>query len=355
MNNRFTQLRRHWRRLLLPALIVLYLLFLVIYGLLWQLKADQLWQIDLMSNFTAWYFLPALPLLIIAVLLKRSRWALLLLIPLLAYAVKYGPRFLTRGVAASANETTQLTVMTMNMLKLNTDWEAVQAQIKAVNPDVLTLQEIPDAFLKDVWPALAATYPYTIHVYSPEEESNMGFLSRYPIIEQAAFYLPDDFHLIHIRAVIDVHEHHLVVYNLHLAAPAFERNTSPSRFIGRIFPYQYSAYYRRWQMGAFYPRLAQETLPVLVMGDFNTADTSGDYGRFKASSGLQDTFAEVGLGMGFTFPAQVTLKQRQLPFVPLMRLDYIWHNAQWQALSAWLGGPTGSDHLPVVAQLKLVP
>ncbi len=324
------------------------------YGLLWLMKADQLWQTDVISNFTAWYFLPAVPLLILALLLKRRRWALPLVILLVIGGVKYAPRFIPRGGNVSAADTPTLTVMTMNMLKRNTNWTAVQAQIEAAKPDIITIQEIPDAFLKEIWPTLTATYPYNIHAYSPEEEANMGLLSRYPITEQSVFQLPNNYDLTHIRAVINVNGQQMVVYNLHLAAPSLQRILGQSRFIGRIFPYMYSAYYRRWQMGAFYPRLAQEILPVMVMGDFNTADSSGDYERFKTSTGLQDTYSEVGFGMGFTFPSEVSVKGRQLPFVPLMRLDYIWHNAQWQPLSAWVGGSTGSDHLPVIARLRLV-
>jgi vancomycin resistance protein VanJ len=353
VNNRLTQLRHHWRSLLLPTIIVLYLTFLVIYGLLWRAKGDQLWQIDLVSNFTAWYFLPAPVLLIVALLLKRHRWALPLVVVLVISVIKYAPHFVPQAKDVSAANGSTLTVMTMNVLKRNTDWAAVQAQIQAAKPDVIAIQEISDAFLKDIWPALEVTYPYNIHAYSPMEETNIGLLSRYPIVEQSSFNLPDSYYVTHIRAVIDINGQRAVVYNLHLVAPEFARVTRQARFIGRLFPYEYSAYYRRWQLGAFYPRLAQETLPVMVMGDFNTADSSGDYERFKTASGLQDTFGEVGLGMGFTFPVEVTIKEHQLPFVPLMRLDYIWHTAQWQALSAWLGGSTGSDHLPVVARLKL--
>ncbi len=354
MNNRLSQLRRHWRSLLLPTVIVLYVLFLVVYGLLWLLKADQLWQTDVISNFTAWYFLPALPLLVLALVLKRRRWATPLVILLVIGGVKYAPRFIPRGGNVSAANTPTLTVMTMNMLKRNTHWDAVKAQIEAANPDIITIQEIPDTFLKDVWPMLTANYPYHVHALSPVEESNMGLLSRYPIVEQSVFKLPDEYDLTHIRAVIDVNGQQMVVYNLHLAAPSFEHTSGQSRFIGRVFPYTYSAFYRRWQMGALYPRLAQETLPVMVMGDFNTADSSGDYGRFQAATGLQDTYSEVGFGLGFTFPSEVSMSGRPIPFVPLMRLDYIWHNAQLQPLSAWVGGSTGSDHLPVIARLKLV-
>lgn len=355
MINRLTSLRRNWRSLFLPGVIVLYLAFLAVYGAAWALIHRYLWQLDFLSNFTAWYFLPAPILLLVALLLKRRRWAAVLVIPLVIFAVKFGPRFLPRETTASAvSATPTLTVMTMNVLKLNTDWAAIKAQIQAADPDVISLQEMSDAFLTEVWPSLTEMYPYNLHALSKSENSYSGFLSRYPVKEEKTFNLPENFELANIRAVIDVKGQSVVVYTLRLAAPKFERMAIPSRIIGKIFPYQYSAFYRRWQLSAFYPLLAAESLPVLVMGDFNTADSSQDRDTFKSTSGLQDTFAEVGYGMGFTFPAAVTVNEKQLPFVPLMRLDYIWHNSQWQPLSAWLGGSTGSDHLPVVARLKLV-
>ncbi len=355
MVKRLTQLRRKWRSLFLPGVIVLYLAFLALYGLAWVVIHHYLWQLDFLSNFTAWYFLPAPILLLVALLLKRRRWAILLVIPLIVFAVKYGPRFLAHETTARAvSDTPTLTVMTMNVLKLNTDWTAIKAQIQAANPDIISLQEMSDAFLTEVWPSLIEMYPYNLHALSKSESSYSGFLSRYPLKQEKIFNLPENFELANLRAVIDVKGQSVVVYTLRLAAPKFQRMSIPSRILGKIFPYEYSVFYRRWQLTAFYPLLAEETLPVLVMGDFNTADSSEDHDIFKSTSGLQDTYAEVGFGMGFTFPAAVTVKEKQLPFVPLMRLDYIWHNSQWQPLSAWLGGSTGSDHLPVIARLKLV-
>ncbi len=355
MVNRLRQLRHKWRSLFLPAVIVLYLAFLAAYGAAWAVIHQYLWQLDFLSNFTVWYFLPAPILLVVALLYKRRRWAVLLIVPLVIFTVRFGPRFLPRATTASAvSNAPTLTVMTMNVLKLNTDWAAIKAQIQAANPDVISLEEMSDAFLTEVWPSLVETYPYNLHALSESENSYSGFLSRYPMKEEKTFNLPENYPLASIRAVIDVKGQSVVVYTLRLAAPKFERMAIPSRIIGKIFPYQYSAFYRRWQLSAFYPLLAAESLPVLVMGDFNTADSSEDHDIFKSTTGLQDTFAEVGYGMGFTFPATVTVNEKQLPFIPLMRLDYIWHNNQLQPLSAWLGGSTGSDHLPVVARLKLV-
>ena len=100
MVNRLTQIRRNWRGLFLPAVILIYLAFLALYGLAWAAIHHYLWQLDFMSNFTAWYFLPAPILLVVALLLKRRRWASLLLIPMVIFAVKFGPRFLPREIAA---------------------------------------------------------------------------------------------------------------------------------------------------------------------------------------------------------------------------------------------------------------
>lgn len=354
MISRLTGLRRQWRSLLLPIIVVLYLLFLLGYGLLWAVVRDRLWQTDFLSNFTAWYFVPALVLLIAALLLKRLKWAGVLLIPLAVFVLKYGVHFLPAGLRVSTtNDSPTLTVMTMNALKRNTDWAAVQAQIQAANPDAIAIQEMSEGFLANVWPTLITSYPYNVSVFSPLDESSMGVLSRYPIVEQENFNLPDNYELTHIRAVLDVNGQQVALYNMHMTAPSFVRSQGQRRFIGRIFPYEYFTYYRRWQMDNFYPKLAAETLPVVVMGDFNTADPSGDYDRFVAGSGLQDAYAQVGFGLGFSFPSEVIIGSQKLPFIPLMRLDYIWHSANLIPTAAWLGGSTGSDHLPVIAHLQL--
>lgn len=338
----------------MPVIILSYLALLAIYGLAWAVIHRYAWQMDIMSNFTAWYFLLAPILLLVALIFKRRRWAALLVIPMVVFVVKYGPRFIPHEAAArTVSDAPTLTVMTMNVLKRNTDWANINAQIQAANPDIITMQEIPDALLSDLWPSLAEMYPYNLHAPSPMEDANSGILSRYPFSEQASFYLPDDYPLAHVRVVVKLQDSEVVIYGLHLAAPTFLPSTAPSRFIGKFFPYVYSGFYRQWQMGAFYPKLAAETRPVLVMGDFNTADSSTDYATFKATTGLQDTFSEVGFGMGFSFPINIDIGDTRLPFVPLMRLDYVWHSSQWQPLSAWLGGSTGSDHLPLIARLQL--
>lgn len=127
-------------------LILSYLALLAIYGLAWAVIHRYAWQMDIMSNFTAWYFLPAPILLLVALIFKRRRWAALLVIPMVVFVVKYGPRFIPHEAAASTvSDAPTLTVITLNVLERNTDWASIKAQIQAANPDIITMQEIPDA------------------------------------------------------------------------------------------------------------------------------------------------------------------------------------------------------------------
>jgi vancomycin resistance protein VanJ len=48
-----------------------------------------------------------------------------------------------------------------------------------------------------------------------------------------------------------------------------------------------------------------------------------------------------------------TLHPPQLP-IPVQRIDYVWHSAEFIALEAFVGQEGGSDHLPMVAKLILI-
>ncbi len=84
--------------------------------------------------------------------------------------------------------------------------------------------------------------------------------------------------------------------------------------------------------------------PVLLMCDCNMTDTSAAYARLRTA--LNDSFREAGWGFGHTFFPP------QSPF-PIQRIDYIWHSEDFTAIQAYVGQDGGSDHLPIVAKLRL--
>jgi endonuclease/exonuclease/phosphatase (EEP) superfamily protein YafD len=69
---------------------------------------------------------------------------------------------------------------------------------------------------------------------------------------------------------------------------------------------------------------------------------------------LGDTFREVGVGFGATWPRPVA---DELPtwLPPIIRIDYIFHSTQFQAVEAVVDPFLGSDHLRTVGLLSLRP
>lgn len=88
---------------------------------------------------------------------------------------------------------------------------------------------------------------------------------------------------------------------------------------------------------------AQGATPVILCGDFNNQPKGRVYDRLTQT--FQDTWAKVGAGNGFSFPANGANR----------RIDYIWFT-QPEALKpikAWLPESEASDHLPLVVEFEL--
>jgi endonuclease/exonuclease/phosphatase family metal-dependent hydrolase len=72
-----------------------------------------------------------------------------------------------------------------------------------------------------------------------------------------------------------------------------------------------------------------------------------------------DAFAAAGSGRGWTLPRRVGRSSRfnhamhWLPLRPVARIDYIWCTPGIAVEAAWLGPDAGSDHLPVLARIRL--
>jgi endonuclease/exonuclease/phosphatase (EEP) superfamily protein YafD len=85
--------------------------------------------------------------------------------------------------------------------------------------------------------------------------------------------------------------------------------------------------------------------PIIVVGDLNLTDRTDDYQRITDS--MDDAFAEIGSGMGFTF--------EELN-IPIARIDYVFHTDDFRAVEARvLEDTAGSDHRPLFVTLALPP
>jgi endonuclease/exonuclease/phosphatase family metal-dependent hydrolase len=83
-------------------------------------------------------------------------------------------------------------------------------------------------------------------------------------------------------------------------------------------------------------------LPVIFCGDFNATPESQTSARLQEF--LTDTWAVVGRGPGFTIPVAK----------PAKRIDYVWISREFiEPLTMEVLRSNASDHLPVVAELRL--
>lgn len=204
--------------------------------------------------------------------------------------------------------------------------------IRSSSADIVGLQEITasQAFALDA--NLADLYPH--RVLFGDGIPGKGLLSKFPILEHEQLYLyparPD------LLAVIQLAEGELTVIVAHPPPPRIHRNGI----------YMNKATMRQIKT---LRSLATAGGPVLMLGDFNMTAISNQHASFRAA-GLIDAFQESGAGFGFTLPT----RWKQIPLVPMARVDYIWHTPHFEPLESWIGPATGSDHLPVFARLGWV-
>ncbi|QIF03903.1 endonuclease/exonuclease/phosphatase family protein [Roseimicrobium sp. ORNL1] len=98
--------------------------------------------------------------------------------------------------------------------------------------------------------------------------------------------------------------------------------------------------------------ISKESLPYIVVGDFNTPALGTVYRTFAGS--LQDSHQAAGSGYGYTFPG-VTRNPAAFQ-QPWLRLDYVFADRRhWKVVSHVTEPDRGSQHRAVFAQLSFTP
>lgn len=316
--------------------------------LLLKWLVGEQWEIVALGNS----FLPlllVLALLLFPVALLRRRWSIvLILLPAVVFfALSYGVCFLPRSVPADP-QAVQMKLLTYNIHSEQAALEPITALIRDSGADVVAVQELSSEAAAHFAKALMNVYPYqAFHTKAGEPVIGQGVLSRYP-------FTSDDYwrneslplQLGHQRVQIDLKDTRVTLYNAHPIHPILKD--------GHLF---YTAL-RSQEIDSVLQRAAQDTGPVIIVGDFNMADQADDYHRVTVR--YADVYREVGWGLGPTFPDfsspnAVPGGRTSLPIPLLVRLDYVFRNRAVQAVEAKVWPSSGgSDHRPVFTQLALL-
>ncbi|NJM48740.1 MAG: hypothetical protein HC860_23370 [Alkalinema sp. RU_4_3] len=304
----------------------------------------SLWPIELLNNFGAWFYLPMIGLMVGWLIYLRHgqtnpwlirRWLLGLIISMLLFMWNYA--WVLTPNWGSNLQGEEVRVMTWNVRYDNPADTGMIRTIIQNQPDVVVFQELVNAIGKTLRQSLEIQqrFPYQRFI----SDSEFGILSRYPIEALPMPSLPNcQFEEIKVT----LPQQAISLVNVHLPTPIYQvrRLLSIPLLTGFNSHKQAQCYDR------FLPYIDQISRPLIVLGDFNTSDRHWHYQWMHQR--LTDSFKEVSWGFGFTYPGRAWT-------VPLVRIDYLFHSAQWRGRSAWTGKGAGSDHQFLVADLRSCP
>ncbi|QPC84301.1 endonuclease/exonuclease/phosphatase family protein [Phototrophicus methaneseepsis] len=329
---------------LLILIMAVYLVFVVAYSVLRLIFADQLWWVALLHNLAPYYFLPLVVVLPLALLLRARRLAGVALILAIVGGVWLVPRMLP-AAPPDVPYGTEFDLITMNVYPHNERLDRVLDWLRVQDADVVLLQELDTEASPEFLAALEDRYPY--QAFDTYNTLTHGILSKYEILERDEIDLQG---YTHQRFTIDLDGDAVTLFNVHLLMPQAETAHIDLDVPPNLL-WHYDETERNAQITQLLAMVGQEENPLIIAGDFNTSSYSPIYDTISAQ--LTDVYRYTSLGLGATWPSGAS---EELPDVlpPLMRLDYIWTTPQLAPLSSEVGPRLGSDHLPLLATLKLI-
>jgi vancomycin resistance protein VanJ len=234
------------------------------------------------------------------------------------------------------------TVMTYNVGNGLARPRQLAALLRTSRADLIALQELEASQAEALASDLGDRFPH--QALFPTGFSGKGLLSRFPLSDLQQLHIyperPD------LRAVVEVAGKAVTIVVGHPPPQRLRR--------GRFAHDPYAT--EQIQVLA---RVAVEWAPAVLLGDFNMTERHPGYAGLIAL-GLIDAYRAAGTGRGYTVPTRLGQSERRahrlgwLALVPFLRFDYVFHTAHFQTTAAWVGGHGGSDHLPVLARLRLL-
>ncbi|HEY0472942.1 MAG TPA: endonuclease/exonuclease/phosphatase family protein [Kribbella sp.] len=272
---------------------------------------------SLLETFLPWAGV-AVPILAAAALVRRSATAgVAVLIPAVVWGLMFG-HLLIPGRGGGASD---LRVLTHNVDASNPDPVKTAQDLIGANADVVALEEITTADLKIYKAQLAKVYPHVV------ARGTVALWSKYPVEESTSVDVGFAWTRA-LRAEVSTPQGKVAFYVAHLASV-------------RVGATGFTSNQRNDTIKQLGQQLAAEKLAgVVVMGDFN--GTANDRSLAPITSSLRSAQGAAGTGFGFTWPAKF----------PMARIDHILVRGVTPT-RAWVMAPTGSDHRPVVAEIRI--
>jgi endonuclease/exonuclease/phosphatase family metal-dependent hydrolase len=367
--------RRFTKKFFIITNAILAVLFLCgAYGGL--LNPQNWWPFGFLT-LSAFYLLLLLLAFILFWLFVKPGWSLLSVVTLL---IAFKPitnivpfRFSTsfqKEKQANALRVMSWNVEHFDILEHKTHPETKQKMlqlIKEYQPDIACFQEmvgsdsirkainyIPDIMEADGFSEYHYSYNPKLN-FDGDHHFGIIIFSKYPIInKQTISFFPHDYNSIFQYTDVVKGTDTIRVFNIHLQSLKFtntnleyidnpsmtdEEDLKKSKSL--ISKLKKGFLHRKEQAERIRAEIDKSPYPVMVCGDFN--DVPNSYAYRTIGSGLQNTFAEKGSGIGRTFSG----------ISPTLRIDNIFVSQSYDVLQYTRINKKLSDHFPVIADVQL--
>jgi vancomycin resistance protein VanJ len=269
------------------------------------------------ETFLPWLGIGALLLLILAAVWRSPIGAVAATLAVVVWLGTFG-QLLLPGKGGGDRH---LRVLTHNVGVSNPDPEGTVQVLLEADADLVALQELSTEAHTRYSALLSKRYPHEV------SRGTVALWSKHPLIDSSSV----DIGLGWTRALrteVQAPGGTVAVYVVHLASVRVDSDGFSSEQRDSTIV----------DLGMYLG--AEEQPRVLLLGDLN--GTAYDRSLAPLTAGLQSVQAEAGWGFGFTWPAGF----------PLARIDHILVKGI-TATDAQVLGRTGSDHRPVLADLRL--
>lgn len=298
----------------------------------------------------------------------KLRFLYSLIVILLGYS--YIPSYVQFGAKATSEKKNNLTIVSFNS-KYFGAYESKKIEqpdrffetLDKINPDVLCFQEfqnyhtpIEKNMFKRLFKRMKGFYAYNIGLDNEGTLNGKGMVifSRYPIIDSGVVEHQEETSNFTLFADIVAHGDTVRIINTHLQSIKFDppqydavKNISLTNDSAVS---QYTTITKKLKR-AFVKRAKQaeavrdfvEASPhkIILTGDFNDSPTSYAFRTVKGK--MKDAFVEAGSGFSRTYVGAM----------PSFRIDYMLHDASFQASNYYAKAFEFSDHKLLSCTIKL--
>jgi endonuclease/exonuclease/phosphatase (EEP) superfamily protein YafD len=294
---------------------------------IFALSARLWWAFDLFSHFRLQYAALAGALCCVALAVRAYPIAAVLAVIAFVHGWAIKDLWLS-GSAVAAPDLKPLRVASANVLRSNPEAKKVLDFVHVRDADVVVLVEAQGERWRDVLAAVGADYAHR----APEgwqDGAPVILFSRHPIVRHSVIRSPEG-RWPYLAADLVFGKHTLTVVGVHPSSPS-PKDPSVTR-------------QRNLQLDYLANIVGGAPGPVVVAGDFNTTPWSPHFQDLVATAGLRNAangHGYIGTWPSWFWPAQIPI-------------DHILVKGPFAVASMGRGSAIGSDHYPIVADLRLI-